>query len=437
VAKSNGTITIIEGLTPDGQAFIEVENKTIKLPGFLPGDKIEIFFTNDSKVESVKLIDPSPNRVKPDCFFHGPCGGCDLLELSEKGRKKEKQAMIERALARIKLKAKPVLKPFIAAKELIRYRPRVRLHQSRNYRDRQSGYLASDNYPEKIPGGIVPITACAIITQQLNKRLVAARKILDQIPICLENLVLMSSSSKHSDKVVGHATLQKGKSPAYFHKDLLKVMRSAQLKGLTVSGPDGKVKKSYGTPSVTGLIAPGTPGGPYEAEPSFFVQGNIYQNPVLIKTVVSFCRPFKGQRIIEGYSGAGNFTLPLAAEGAKIQAIESHPGAVRAADKNLHNSEFNDHIELIKGDAIKIMPTLEPEPDILLLDPPRSGTHELKKIISTLKPKRIVYVFCDLNALTRDSQKIVNEGYELTEVQGIDLYPRTHHVEAVCLFEKN
>jgi 23S rRNA (uracil1939-C5)-methyltransferase len=97
VAKSNGTITIIEGLTPDGQAFIEVENKTIKLPGFLPGDKIEIFFTNDSKVESVKLIDPSPNRVKPDCFFHGPCGGCDLLELSEKGRKKEKQAMIERA----------------------------------------------------------------------------------------------------------------------------------------------------------------------------------------------------------------------------------------------------------------------------------------------------------------------------------------------------
>ena len=436
MSQTKGIITIIEGLTPEGQAFIKIEKKTIRLPGFLPGDKVEIFFDQENKVESVKLIDPSPNRVKPDCFFHGPCGGCDLLELSEKGRKKEKQAMIERAVAKIKQESKPVIKPFIGAKELIKYRPRVRLHQSRNYRDRQSGYLASDNYPEKIPGGIVPITACAILTPQLNKRLVATRKILDQIPVCLENLVLMSSSSKHSDKVVGHATLQKGKSPGYFHKELLKVMRSAQLKGLTVSGPDGKVKKSYGTPSVTGLIAPGTPGGPYEAEPSFFVQGNIYQNPVLIKTVLSFCQPVKRQRIIEGYCGAGNFTLPLAAKGATIQAIESHPGAVRAADKNFHNSDFNDRIELIKGDAIKIIPTLKPEPDILLLDPPRSGTHELKKILSTIKPRRIVYVFCDLNALRKDSQKIVDEGYEFIEVQGLDLYPRTHHVEAICLFEK-
>ncbi|GAB4282599.1 MAG: 23S rRNA (uracil(1939)-C(5))-methyltransferase RlmD [Candidatus Rifleibacteriota bacterium] len=436
MTEINRHITLVEGLTSDGQAFITINERLIRVPGFLPGDKIEIILDNHGKIISAIMLDPSPDRVKPDCYFHGPCGGCDLLELSERARKKEKQAMIKRALAKIQNSEQTILKPFSPAKELIRYRPRMRLHQSRNQENRESGYLAAESYVGKLPGGIVPVTSCAIITGQLNKRLVATRKILNQIPIFLECLTLMSSSASNSDKVVGHATLRKGKTPAFFHKDLMKIMRAAQLKGLTVSGPDGKVKEAHGSVSVTGLIAPNTEGGPYEAEPSFFVQSNIFQNEVLINKVINYCQPAPSKRIVEGFAGAGNFSLPLAAQGAIVEAVESHPGAVRTGLKNIHNSGFSERIKLIEGDAMKELAGFQPEPDVLLLDPPRTGTPCIAKIVKSLQPHKVVYVFCDLDAMIRDSNSLIKAGYKLSEVSGIDLYPRTHHVETVCSFDK-
>lgn len=429
-------VTTIEGLTSDGQAFVTVDDRTVKISGFLPGDKVELFITDKGRVVDANLIDPSPDRVKPDCFFHGPCGGCDLLELSEKGRKKEKQAMIDRAVAYIPGGKEAFMQPFMASREIIRYLPRVRLHQSRNYEEREAGYLASENFPGEVPGGVVPVTACAIITPPLARRLVAARKILSQIPICLDSLTLMSSSSHTSDRVVGHAVLMKGKTAANCHDDLKKIMRTAGLTGLSVSGQDGKMKKVYDSVSVTGLIAPEVAGGPYDAEPSFFVQGNIFQNQVLIRKVVELCKPAQGVRIIEGFAGAGNFTLALAAKGARVEAIESHPGAVRTGTKNIHRSGFADKVTLLEGDATRELIKFKPEPDVLLLDPPRTGVPGIGRIAAKLKPKRIVCVYCDLIAFERDSTAIVKNGYKLTEVSGIDLYPRTHHVEVICLYEK-
>jgi 23S rRNA (uracil1939-C5)-methyltransferase len=439
VKKSNQKklIRTVTGLTAQGQAFIDESNQLIKLPGFLPGDKVEVLIDSNGNVTEASLFEPSGDRVKPDCYFHGPCGGCDLLELSEKGRKKEKQNMIRRALLNISGGDEAELKPFLAAKNLIRYRPRVRLHQGRNREDRQAGYLAAESFQRQISGGIVPVTSCAIITEVLNKRLVAARKILSQIPVCIDSLVLMSSSSENSDRVTGHVTLQKGKTPGYFRKDLLKIMRAAQLKGMTISGPDGKVKEAHGSVSVTGLIAPDTEGGPFEAEPSFFVQSNVFQNRILVSKVLEYCRPNEFTRIIEGFSGAGNFTIPLAKKGARIEAIESHPGALRTAEKNFHIAGVVDMIKLIPGDAAKELPKLKPSPDVLLLDPPRTGTPGLIKILKNLNPRKIVYVFCDLDTMVRDSNKIVRQGYKLQSVCGIDLYPRTHHVETICLFTGN
>lgn len=436
--SDNRLIRTVDGLTPQGQAFVSENKKEIWLGrGFLPGDKVAFTLDARGRAQNLELLDPSPDRVKPDCFFHGPCGGCDLLELSEKGRKREKQAMLKRVLERIEDGDKTVLHPFIGGRELIRYRPRVRLHQSRNHEEREAGFLASEFYPEKVPGGVVPVTSCAIITQALNKRLVALRTVLSHIPIFLENLTLMSSSAKNSDRVVGHAMLMKGKTPGFYHKELMKIMRAGQLKGLTVSGPDGKVKESHGDVSVTGLIATDCEGGPFIAEPSFFVQSNIFQNSVLIKKVIDYCHPKKGMRIVEGFCGAGNFTLHLARSGAFIDAVESHPGAVRAAKKNILSAGLGESINLVEGDAIKELGRFKPEPDVLLLDPPRTGTPGIGRIIKTLRPGKIVYVFCDLETMVKDTNALIRSGYRLVEVSGIDLYPRTHHVEAVCCFEKN
>ena len=436
-AKEERFIQHIEGLTPKGQAFLTHNGNHYVFPGFLPGDKIEFFVNEEGRAKAGELIDPSPDRVKPDCFFHGPCGGCDLLELSEKARRKEKQAMINRCLDRIPDGKKAFVKPFHPSREIIRYLPRLRLHQSRNYKDRQSGFLGSEAFSDSLSGGIVPVTSCALITKPLNKRLVAARKILDQIPICIDSLQLMASSSDRSDRVTGHVTMMKGKPFRQFRVDLEKVMRTANLKGLSIADSTGKMKEVMGSVSVTGLIATGDEEGPYQAEPSFFVQGNIFQNENLIRTVLDFCKVNKTTpRIVEGFAGAGNFTIPLASHGAMVQAVESHPGAVRTAMKNISNTRFASRIEFIQDDAIKALLRYEPEPDVLLIDPPRTGIPSIERVVKKLMPGKIVYVFCDLDSMAKDSRKIVGSGYKLTQVAGLDLYPRTHHVEVVCLFEK-
>lgn len=429
-------ITIIEGLTSDGQAFVTVDGRMLRTTGLLPGDKVELLIADNGRITEATMLEPSPERIKPDCFYHGPCGGCDLLELSEKGRKKEKQAMINRALEYIPGGKDAFMHAFMSSREIIRYLPRVRLHQSRNYEERESGYLPSEHFTETVPGGVVPVTACAIITAPLARRLVATRKILNQIPICLDSLTLMSSSAHNSDRVVGHAVLIKGKTAASCHDELKKILRAAGLKGLSVSGQDGKIKKVYDSVSVTGLIAPDVEGGPYDAEPSFFVQGNIFQNSVLMRKVVEFCKPAAGMRIVEGFAGAGNFSLALAAKGATVEAIESHPGAVRAGVKNIHRSGFIERLSLIEGDALKELGKFKPQPDVLLIDPPRTGTPGIGKTLGKLQPKRVVGVFCDLVAFERDSAAIIKSGYKLTEVAGLDLYPRTHHVEVICHYEK-
>lgn len=435
-AVNSKTLEVVEGLNSNGQAFVSINDVQVRLPGFLPGDKIELELSASGKVIGAELIEPSPDRVKPDCYYHGPCGGCDLLELSEKGRKTEKQAMITRSLSRIPGGNEAYLHSFSASREIIRYLPRVRLHQSRNYEERESGYLAAESFSKQIPGGVVPVTACAIITQALVRRLVAARKILNQVPVFLDSLTLMSSSSHRSDRVVGHAVLMKGRPPGHHYKDLTKIMRALNLKGLSVANYEGKIKEVQGSVSVTGLIAPEVEGGPYEAEPSFFVQGNIFQNQVLIRKVIELCKPTQGIRVVEGFAGAGNFTLALAAKGAIVEAIESHPGAVRTGIKNIKRSGFAERITLLEGDAIKELSRFKPEPDVLLLDPPRTGTPSIGRTLTKLQPKKIVCVFCDLEACERDGAAIIRAGYKLTEAAGIDLYPRTHHVELVCLFEK-
>jgi 23S rRNA (uracil1939-C5)-methyltransferase len=439
--KSEKTIVheaMVEGLALNGKAFVLVDERKLYLDGVLPGDKVSFVLNQRGLPMDIELLEPSGNRVKPDCFFHGPCGGCDLLELSEKARKREKQQMVKATLASIEGAEQAKLHPMAYSREIIRYMPRVRLHQSRSYEERSSGFLVGDSYQgPPVPGGVVPVTSCALLTAPLNRRLVAARKVLDQIAICLDSLTLMSSSSPQSDRVVGHAVLMKGKTVRHCQPDMERIMRGANLKGLTVATFDGKVKLVLGEPAVTGLIASEVEGGPYESEAGFFVQGNIYQNPVLVKKVLEFCAVKPGMRVVEGFAGAGNFSIALGKAGATVEAVESHPGAVRAGIRNIGKAGLGEQVRLLQDNAIKVLSELEPNPDVLLLDPPRTGTPSLGKIVERLQPNRVVCVFCDLETARKNSNALFHSGYILKEAAGLDLYPRTHHVELICTFTKN
>jgi 23S rRNA (uracil1939-C5)-methyltransferase len=138
--------------------------------------------------------------------------------------------------------------------------------------------------------------------------------------------------------------------------------------------------------------------------------------------------------VLDAYCGVGLFTTHLAERAGLVLGIESAPAAV--ADL-LENTADLDNVEVIEGPVEAVLPDLDPDDplDAAVVDPPRSGLDRfaLDALVS-LAPARLVYVSCDPATLARDAKRLVRAGYRLVEVQPVDMFPQTYHVESVALF---
>lgn len=160
---------------------------------------------------------------------------------------------------------------------------------------------------------------------------------------------------------------------------------------------------------------------------------------ILASAVLRAAAVSAGEHVLDLYAGAGLFTLPLAdAVGptGSVTAVEGDADGTRAAKRNLHNRDW---VHLIAGDVARVIRRPLPHrPDVVVLDPPRAGAGQgVMDSIAALGPRRIVYVACDPAALARDAARAVARGYGLVDVSGHDLFPHTHHVEAVAVFDRD
>ena len=139
---------------------------------------------------------------------------------------------------------------------------------------------------------------------------------------------------------------------------------------------------------------------------------------------------------VELYAGGGLFTLGLSRRFDQVWAVESHPGAVRDLRVNLARAD-RQNVRILEGRVERVLASLEIAPDVLVLDPPRTGVSEdALAAISALRVGRIVYVSCDPATLARDLGRLRDEGYRLASVQAFDLFPQTPHVEVLATLER-
>ena len=169
----------------------------------------------------------------------------------------------------------------------------------------------------------------------------------------------------------------------------------------------------------------------YVSAESFF-QVNASQAEKMVDIVCGYL-PEKANTLLELYSGVGLFTRFLA---DRFQMIHSIEESTSACDDFAINLDQYDHINLYTGSVKEIIPLLEIQPDAILLDPPRSGVDPttLQHIINSKSPL-IVYVSCDISTLARDLKKLLENGYTISEMTPIDMFPQTYHVETVVLLE--
>jgi 23S rRNA (uracil1939-C5)-methyltransferase len=170
--------------------------------------------------------------------------------------------------------------------------------------------------------------------------------------------------------------------------------------------------------------------------PTEFTQVNFAVNRVLVSRAVRLLDPRPGERIADLFCGLGNFSLPLAARGARVIGFEGSADLIDRARANARDNGLTLQFEV--ADLFKH--TINPYGpfDKLLIDPPREGAVELMKALPDTWPRRIVYVSCDPATLARDAGILVNtRGFRLLAAGVVNMFPHTAHVESVALFSRD
>ncbi len=385
----------IEKIVPGGYGLGYAKGLTVFVPLASEGDKLKVRVYKRSAqtafAEIVKIKEPSKIRQKPICQYFGECGGCDFQHLPYSIQLEKKVEIIRDCLQRVgKIQFNEIT--IIPSEQALGYRLRAQWHI--DVESRRVGYFRRNS------NNVVDVETCPILAPKLQEFLSNFRS----------QAIYWSF---RANKKIHIEVATDGKNLSVFSED-------------------------FPTKANDLLIKVGAE--EYFFSSKVFFQANRFLLEKLIKTALE---DVSGQMALDLYCGVGFFTLPLARRFKKVLAIEENAEAVEFAIKNakvagLENIEFftNKTGEFLSKKVDELVGKTSEKFDFVLLDPPRTGTE--KKVIGELlrlEPKNICYVSCDPATLARDLRKLL-EKYDLISITAIDLFPQTHHVEAVAKLQR-
>jgi 23S rRNA (uracil1939-C5)-methyltransferase len=165
-----------------------------------------------------------------------------------------------------------------------------------------------------------------------------------------------------------------------------------------------------------------------------FFQVNTGMTEKIVNHLLSHLTILPDTNLLDVYCGVGLFSAFLAPKCKRIIGVESD---MSACDDFIVNLDEFDNVDLYEGRAEDVIPHLEIKPDVVLVDPPRAGLERgAMDGILRLNPHTVAYVSCDPSTLARDAARLINGGYRLMDVTPFDLFPQTHHLESISIFEK-
>ena len=177
----------------------------------------------------------------------------------------------------------------------------------------------------------------------------------------------------------------------------------------------------------------------FRISPRSFYQINPAQTEVLYRRAIEAAGLTGREKVVDAYCGIGTIGMIAAAHAGEVIGVEQNPAAVRDAIRNAKENGVK-NIRFVAADATAWMQAAAEENlpvDVLLMDPPRSGSDEkFLRAVCTMAPPRVVYISCNPNTQARDVEYLVKHGYQLTEVQPVDMFPYTEHIECVVMLEK-
>ena len=410
------------------------KGKIVLLRNSIPQEQVRAEYRDQRKKISIgspiEITEPSPARVAPDCARYGVCGGCDWLHLTPDAHAPAKREIISDALLRIaKMPPSSIahVRPTLQAPRFARARRRVRLKVDK---DGYPGFHALGSHQ------LVPIhEGCQAIDPALE---VAITKLTQNVPLPPGATLQLAVDERTRVALAVHC----GKA------DLARQTGEMAVSTDCISGAialvDEKEVGRFGDPVLRGEIAASADGGPYASDAATFTQATRFGGNAILDAVLQATREITGAleitaanaKILELFAGAGHLTVGLLQFGARIHAVEGDRRAFDWLQRNVEQTRQSTRAQLGRFfiDPFSLAKFMENEarPDILVVDPPRTGIVGFHDILTTVKPKSLIMVSCDPATGARDLRLALDTGFTLDWLLPIDAFPRTSHVEWVA-----
>ena len=377
------------GRAPDGRvAFVEFG---------IPGERVIAEITSEEssyiQARTVMVQEESPERVEPRCAYYGRCGGCQLQHIAYGEQLRLKTGVVREQMRRIgrfeDAEIDGVLREMIGMNDPWGYRNHMRFTVRR---DGDVGFMEHGTHR------FLRVDHCEIALPEANR--------------VLRNAQGRTMQTKQLTVRAGENT---GES-------------LVQPKLRWRPGRRGNVRS--GQQHYHELLR----GARYRVSSPAFFQVNSRQAERLIELVVARARAVSPRLVADAYSGVGTFAVALAQVVPDVVTIEASSAAGDDAEVNLAPYP---NVQRVIGTVEEQLPLLSPQPDVVVVDPPRAGLDA--SIIETVVAsdvRRMVYVSCDPATLARDLRRFVDGGFTIGEVQPIDMFPHTQHIECITTLDR-
>jgi 23S rRNA (uracil1939-C5)-methyltransferase len=392
------------------------EGKIVMISGaVLPGETVEVTVEVEKKdyirAAARKILEPSPFRIEPACKYFGTCGGCQLQHIPFKMQIKLKEDILRDCLKR-QAKTETALSGPVIYGNPWNYRLRGQFKV----------FHGAIGFYKENTREVVDIDNCPLMTKDINEYLQKIRAIIKNIDVEEVHITAGEEASVAFIKSTAHI---KSLSDT---KVLASIFLDLGFSGLFIGTKDKKIYR-FGKEYIT-LMLPGNQ--KYTVSPITFLQSHWRLNRTVVEFIKNRLQPLKGKRLLDIYSGAGNFSIPLAID-ADVTAVEENPYAVRDGIRNLEINNIR-NCRFINSSAEDF--NTKDNFDIIIIDPPRGGiTNKLMERILSIKPEEIVYISCNPSTLARDLKKLLQR-YNLESVRLIDFFPQTFHIESLAYLRR-
>ena len=449
--KKNETVQLtIEDLTHEGNGVGKVDGYPIFIPLGLPGEKADVKVIKVNKRFAYgKLLhvhESSQERVTPPCNVYYKCGGCQLQHMSYDMQLEMKQNQVKNVLQKVAHLPEVPVHPVIGMEDPWRYRNKIQIPVGE-----KDGELITGFYQQRSHRIIEDMETC-VIQDELGDNIVeAVRKIGTDLGIRaydeqahrgeLRHIIVRTAYTTNEAMLVVVTRTENLTKQRQLVERITQQFPEIQSIIHNVNSQKTNVilgKKShtiFGEDYIYDTIGDLQ----FGISAHSFYQVNPVQTKKLYDTALEYANVSSNDIVIDAYCGIGTISLFLAQKAKKVYGVEIVPQAIDDAKENAKRNKM-DNVEFVVGEAEKIMPWWTKQglrPDVIVVDPPRKGCDEsLLEAMIAMNPQRIVYVSCNPSTLARDLRILEDGGYRTQEVQPVDMFSQTSHVECVSLLQR-